>query len=364
MTIIASFRAHGVPFLLGDLLLTGVQQPSSVVSLPTLGEVTDFFGDTGWGVVGLRQKTVLISDNCAIAWAGSMLGARVAIEDLRRVAAQERLTAVRAREFLNAHPDASHLGTSFVGLVLEPGSSILFSVRAEQAQLHSLGAAFVAGTGAETFQKVTTMQALTETSTGSGNASQLDRAYVIVQRYIAFLLRMELNAGYSAATIRECFGGGYELVFPVRDKLVKLPELTTVIWSAVIEPDNFRLGWELVVKQRYERDFLIVKSVRPITGGADRCVDIISPMYTTDYKVDPLDFVQMNLDSERISHLVILRDGANSHMYTRFDRQLPGSETVKIEEDEHGLTVAFHPRFAEEIYAGLLQQRSPGHTAG
>ncbi len=72
MTVIFSFKYQNLPFLAGDLLLSGMSS-STELNVPTIGEVEQIFPD-GSRFVPLRlgQKVNLISDNLAVAWAGDL----------------------------------------------------------------------------------------------------------------------------------------------------------------------------------------------------------------------------------------------------------------------------------------------------
>lgn len=122
MTAIAAFSVDRCPVVFGDLLLTGPRESSRQVAVPAIGDVHDFFGGSGWSILGLEQKVVLINQHCVLAWAGSWLGASVAISELRFLASTQVLTADGVRAFLAGHPDVRAQGVGFIGWVYESES--------------------------------------------------------------------------------------------------------------------------------------------------------------------------------------------------------------------------------------------------
>ena len=119
MTAIAAYSVDSCPVVFDDLLISGPSDKPNQVATPAGGDVTNFFGNSGWEIRGLVQKVVILSPDCAFAWSGSYVAAHVAIKELREIAAQEELTPTRINSFLSSHPDLIRHGASFVGWVRE-----------------------------------------------------------------------------------------------------------------------------------------------------------------------------------------------------------------------------------------------------
>ena len=138
----------------------------SPVNIPAQGDVADFFGAHGWRIVGMRQKVTLISPSCAIAWAGSYLGARIAIAKLRELAANGELTVQKVLEYLNTDEDMRQHAIQIVGWI--HGGNYVDHFQYECASHSNLVSScfYVGGSGAELFLDA----AQQELSQGSKNA--------------------------------------------------------------------------------------------------------------------------------------------------------------------------------------------------
>jgi hypothetical protein len=194
MTVIAAYVIGNFPVLFGDLLLTSERATGArKVAVPTQGEVQDFFGSSGWGISGLTQKVNVLSDNCAIAWAGSWLGARVAIAGLRDLALSRTLTCEAILEFFDALPDLKLNPASFVGLVHDDGALQQFCFNAEQFQSESLGTVYLSGTGSTAIYELSDILAGADSQmTGSPN-SLLKLSRNLVNGDGVEALNLELN---------------------------------------------------------------------------------------------------------------------------------------------------------------------------
>lgn len=79
MTLIAGFRSHGVPILLGDFLITTAGKPA-----------------------GLKKKLRRVRSNVVVAWTGHEIAAAFAVEALDRRLPPGRATHQRLRRVLTS----------------------------------------------------------------------------------------------------------------------------------------------------------------------------------------------------------------------------------------------------------------------
>lgn len=366
MTVVAAFAISGYPVVFGDLLLTGPSgSEGQTVAVPTQGEVQEFFGDSGWSVIGLNQKVTLLADNCVVAWAGSWLGARVAIARLRKLAKADYLTCESILKYLNADSDLSKHPTSFVGMVTEPGGIRQFRFNAEHFNSATLGNVFLSGTGSAAIREFSDLLASMETqSTGSMNVA--DNCVAKTMMLGGLLLQAEFRSGLAAATLRNMFGGGYEIAFHSNGRIQKLAEASYVFWTAEVAPDGVRVSSpQLVVKQRYLGDYLFIRSAR-VEAAAEqlRLVDeqrhIISPMYEA-----PLDIAQeklkaISLQSNLLCHcILVLQSGKQTGIYTRVQRYSPNSEvTITFEDKDDQVVFGFRGDTMAQIAQSLERFKS------
>lgn len=310
MTVIAAFELHDTPLLFGDLLLTG---PTSgrKAAVPAQGEVQDFFGESGWSISGLGQKVCLLSDSFAIAWAGSWLGARVAIAELRRRAQSGPVSATDAREYLASEPDLKRHPAAFVGFTHFNGRVQKFHFNADEFHSPTLGLTYVSGSGTSAIRDFARFLRSSEFAE-SGGAHSGKRAIASALTLGGMLLNGELRGREAATTLRSMFGGGYEIAYFSEGRMRKLPEITYFVWTARVDKGQVRLSYpELIVKQTYSDDHLLIKSARMVSSVANptpRIVDeqghVIGPMYEAPEFSNLESLRSMSLKSRLLCHCV------------------------------------------------------------
>jgi hypothetical protein len=86
MTLCISYSLSGQPFVIGDLLISG-DEKNHDVSIPSIGNIVEVFPKgSGYSIIGLCQKVIVISSRLVIAWAGSLIAAEFVIKELRQLA--------------------------------------------------------------------------------------------------------------------------------------------------------------------------------------------------------------------------------------------------------------------------------------
>lgn len=99
VTIIASFDVGESTVLIGDAAISSdIEKPELDRNVPTRGPLRPYMSATG-GVDSLGQKLVLISDTCAVAWAGDADSSRVFLGDMRSMHERGELEDARVREY-------------------------------------------------------------------------------------------------------------------------------------------------------------------------------------------------------------------------------------------------------------------------
>ncbi|PKO26992.1 MAG: hypothetical protein CVU32_03100 [Betaproteobacteria bacterium HGW-Betaproteobacteria-5] len=257
MTLIAAFSTQNCPVLFGDLLLTGeaTQNNKRNIAVPALGNVGDFFGNSDWAITGLAQKVVLISPSCAIAWAGSWIGAKSLIFDLREMSQREALTAGAILSYLEQNTDLQQYPVSVVGWVLEGRENFKqFWYEAEYTFTgDKLGLVAVAGTGRSAMKQfVETIGSMPPIAT-TGTVGPAQLAIGTSSFLNSALIRTELHGGNSTPTLLSMFGGGYEAAIYTDGAFRKIGDITYVLWEAcVIKGKVIFSSPQLILKQQYE----------------------------------------------------------------------------------------------------------------
>lgn len=366
MTAIAAFSVDRCPVVFGDLLVTGPTSSASMVAVPAVGDVHDFFEGSGWSIHGLQQKVTLISDQCMLAWAGGWLGAKVAIAELREIAEKTQLTADGVRAFLNAHSDVSRHDTSFVGWVHEDSgnSFVQFRHNAEVISTGNLGRMALQGTGSGAIKELVEIWKGLEVRT-AGEVNSAVKAIATGFSMSSMLLRAELHGGAGAQTLRTMFGGGYEVASFFNGAFQKAGGLTFLIWRAQVTAEGVRLAPpELLLKQSYLNDVLMLRSARVVSEGqaAPKLVDeqrhMIFPMYEVREKPTQHDMAAISFQSPFLCHCFMVNgiEPDDLMIYTKVQQTEPTSmSTVRIEDAEGRFVMSFHNQFLSETAKSIQE---------
>jgi len=247
MTVIASYDHYGCGVVIGDILITGpanISKRRPSTHLPTLGHVSST-SDAPPGLLNPEQKVCIITDYCAIAWAGRLKHARQFIARLARLSRRVEITVeVIGRLFVK------YSEIKIVGAIYEDERLRTFGFDCEQISCPTLGQIHAAGSGASVIHEyVRTLRELhrprpQENEIGASAAS-------IALSQVAHLLNAESRKGIAADSIKESFGGGYEIAVFYEGKFNKL-SANFVFLDVSRRSGNLKIGNPaLVISQSY-----------------------------------------------------------------------------------------------------------------
>lgn len=329
MTAIASFRVAGCPALLGDLIISGYENPNRTAALPTIGDVTNFFPEgSGWTITGLSQKVALISDDCAVAWAGSKLGAQIATTQLRALAKQAPLTKAAIESFLaNLDPDITNLGTTLLGFVRDGEDFFQFALEPDNEFIMPEGNfAYTAGTGGKHLKAFLQSYAPARAWGDEKAVYPAQRAYEAGLMLGGSLLRTERPLGY---TLREYYGGGYEIAVFNGERFTKDTSTTYILWDA---REHDRKGFAhptRVISHQYDRDVLLVRAqeLKQATPGhftfGEVSFDTINPIYSNEPYPKELSPSLFTEETHWICHCFLVSRGRRIQPFPLIERCYP-----------------------------------------
>ncbi len=325
-----------------------------MISLPTVGNVESFFGESGWHIMGLQQKVVMIYADCVLGWAGSWLGARVAIAELRSMAQRGvRLTVKSINACLDSIPDLKRFEAEFVGWVREGDRFERFTYGAATEVLPGLGEVALGGSGAGAIREFASLR-LRMGQRMAGGVNPVAVAMSTAITLAGLLIRSEFAGGDSAPTLSSMFGGGYEVATFFGGQFRKIDDFTLVVWRAQISAGNVRIELpSLVLKHKYQDDVLILRGVRMGFGdGSWKMLEqqalLIRPMYELPKLISTAGYSVPQLESQLHLHIVeVERDGERG-LFTQFKFE-DGVPSLRFVDDERGFEFWVEP----ELYAGL-----------
>jgi hypothetical protein len=352
MTAIAGYIRSGVPVLIGDLLLTSPIAPEAGVSIPTLGNVDDFFGGH-YSITGLWQKVAVVNDQCAVAWAGSWVNARSVLSDFKEALTRGELTTDEVPLFFRSHPDAADV--SIIGFACDEKGTLQFKHNCAAIQRSDGTPAYVAGSGASILEDIRR-----QTDASFGNAlNPHDSAYASALAVAGVLLNDELGLGAAAPTLRNFFGGGYEVACYSGGKFVKPGGIAFVLWEAELGVGMPFALPVLIVKQEYCGDFLLMRSARVTQGPpnvvAESQTHVVKPLLQSNQPADLAARLRsLALDARRFCHC-IYDEKSNSYAIVMEHFAEGSTPSMKFMEMGGRLMVGMKPSLLDQIRAAVIR---------
>lgn len=216
MTVIASYNFSNCGIVIGDVLISArnrERKSSKSITLPSLVEDPSDSRNEEYKVVGVDRKVYIVSDYCAIAWAGSKLYAHDFIEKIIKLPNSDAITLNAIEEIFERSEESEQykLHLSIVGALYDTDTDKLstFGFGASHHDSKFFGSVFSAGSGQEVIKEYTNIIDKQELpSFQDDEIAQNATGYTL--KHIAHLLGTEFRQGSNAESIKDSFGGGYE----------------------------------------------------------------------------------------------------------------------------------------------------------
>jgi hypothetical protein len=280
MTLVARFNLQNqVPVVVGDMLVSTPCAAGLVKSLPTFAETAGMFPKEAEDFPsGLEQKVVIIGDNLVIGWAGFVDDAKSAITHLYHVEQAGDLNFDYLDNYLR------HAGerAGFVGFLRDGPGFHSFGYRYQFANTQNLGKLGLLGTGTtkvaarlKQFENLPLPEAIKP----AGKQPTLgDRAASIAISTAGTLLLEEIA---TAESLRNAFGGGYEIATLQPSGFRKIDSVTYAFWRGrVVSETEARLSHVPIhiCTYGYSGDVLTIRSLST-EGGCKHWFAHVPPLY-------------------------------------------------------------------------------------
>lgn len=311
MTLITSLsrRDIDIPVLIGDLLITGPmeQQREQSIGLPTVGDSGEVFGDSGWGITGIKQKLVILSDTCIAAWAGLYVNARAVLAEIK---ALDQITEAGIDRVLDDNKDLLD-GLTLIFHFTENDKLVIVgwsAVSDDDGEVRIVAG----GTGSDMaleMGKICLKEMQTIQREGKENAGNW--IYSIAATYVGVMLQAEFRSGAAADSLLHMFGGGYEIAFPSGGKFEKLGNITYCIGTVNYDSDAKDLDGrypQYVVRQEYSGGYLLLRVADLKFNGSnfeikrEQC-HIVGPMFPTTDKPNEEVLRNLSLQATNMVHI-------------------------------------------------------------
>jgi hypothetical protein len=260
MTLIAGFFKDECPILMGDLLVSDDDKSDNEFVFPTVGSVSKRDLSNGeYSPSKLSQKVILVSPKLAICWAGTKIYATAFIKEVIKA----NLHQTPSYESLDkVYNDIDGYGNiSIIGLYRDGTEMRIFDFNSYPVESSDKGFKYfkAAGTGYASLLEITPEL---EKAVTHGNLNKLEKGITLSMAVTASLLSKEV---LTFSSLKNLFGAGYEIVYPLGSDLVKFKDLTYIFWQTEEEKKG---SWKLLrypflaSNYSYHKDFLVIRTVR------------------------------------------------------------------------------------------------------
>lgn len=368
MTAIACYIVEGVPAIMGDLLISGPEILNRKVSLPTIGAVENFFPEgSGWTITGSAQKVVIVSEECGLAWAGSQLAARIVLKELAQFEQGRRLTKELIDQFLkNIDPEVEQLGLSLVGCVVEDGVPHQFAYCADEPFYTDAGVKVVtAGSGSKHLASALRTRFRAGYNQDGRSAHAAERAFEAGIGIGGQLLRTERPSGW---TLREYFGGGYEVAVFNGEHFTKDFSVTYILWDAKIPDRKWLAHPTRVISYQYDGGILLLRTqeLRELESGkftfGEISIGLVRPVYPHLPFTKPISPELFTEDIRWICHCFMANVAGRVAPYSLVERQYPHQAPYTSLTNSNGIIIRIDIK--GPFWMDIMKQFDALHAAG
>lgn len=211
MTVIASYDIYGCKVLLADTLITSEQRNEYELVLPTLGERSSIIADGHAYIAGNLQKIQILSDYCAVAYAGNVSLAHQFITALSEIL---KIRPLLISDIENTYEDIDGDNELAIIYLYNIGGEEIISggLNCKSALSDVLGEVIYRGSGEEAITDyIKWLDNNTYRHQPSDDELVAHSVCVAIQQ-IAQLKLAEISSSSTPESIKDRFGSGYEIV--------------------------------------------------------------------------------------------------------------------------------------------------------
>lgn len=307
MTLVVRCCVNGMPFVIGDLLLTAKSGPGLGVQIPTIP-----WGDpayqkvyvNGEGPVDVAQKVTVCGSNLLLGWAGLHTAAQDVISGLYELNKNGDIDVGSLTEFLDKIPKGIENHIQMTGLHRDATFTwFTFGTDPTVLPTSRIGYVHVVGSGTRLFMSYKDQLGLVPPYYPIGSSIGIDQsdcdgrddvtpgyaAAEAIGRMVRLCGNMLANEITTHETLRNQFGAGFETGYPLNEVgFAKLEEILYLIWivdwkdGKVYVPDNPYRGFQYSYK-----DDLLALCCLDQGGGAIHYIPPIYRSYTPGELTNP-----------------------------------------------------------------------------
>jgi len=361
MTLIADFKVHGLPIMVGDILLTAEKTTRSGVSvrLPLVGDINELYATQALPLeASVTQKINILHDRLIVAWAGPLKAADKVLRALDQTCQKKNFSAKDMANAINAIKPSKISGLALVGFVLEDRDkgyeALHFQLGAKAQTINPFGQVFFAGSGQRLF-----LECLGRVGQQTDRWGHIPRTTLPRAMSAALTTQLTGHEISDGSNLLDRWGGGFEAAYWAGGKFVKLGNRLHTFWTA----RQSGADWHLTMKPwfykvDYWEKYLVVRSLsaEPVDGRhivrSDE-LHIVSPTLLRNKKIDLAKMPKPIFEHEILSCHVKLLEGDDFSLAHANSEQL-----IYLEEAGDFL----HLRISDRLIRMLVErmQHRPG----
>lgn len=266
MTLVAAWLHCGIPTLIGDLLITsensgratdiGVATREDASSLVPIRE--------GVRIEGTIQKVYCLSDNLALGWTGSAMGAEIIVHELRNAFGGRQVDWAEFRTVLGGYQMTGPFHCVLIGWLIDGNVAQCFRWDSAEASKLELVADAVEGSGRDAFMK-TVNDGRYIAADGDPIGSAVAQA--------AYYFGTEVLLGEN---LIDRFGGGMQLICYEHGAFRVVDKIVYVFVTIQEKEDGMQVFLHDRILRTEYRDNLVVITRSATAPDSFRIVDIIT----------------------------------------------------------------------------------------
>lgn len=288
MTLIAAFPVHGVPVLVGDLLLTADADEGSQSFLPTVPEAAARLPETiGARVAGVTKKVHLIGTRLAVAWCGRRFVASAVIRRLYEEFSSSEATTERLTDILASFIDNQdeNISIQLIGWIVDPIPRCFRWNSMWPSELFFNDADFD-GSGENMFRETLNLPREARASYGHGISSPQEAAFYLLAK-TSNLVAREI---WTADTLANRFGYCYDIAIFDGARFRYLDQIAYFTWQVTADlmrgGHHFQFGPTLI-KYSNPGEYSIVQTTHLAGPETGTHVDLVTPVHDALLGLDP-----------------------------------------------------------------------------
>jgi hypothetical protein len=261
MSLIALIYGQGNswPVLIGDLLISSSKKQGDI-SLPTFfaGIDTLVEGERDFYEVSIQQKIYIISDNLAIALAGSVYEMKTFLNEIKNNFKYLEISWNNVVLFIKEYQWIGNFDSSSLILLFHDGKIFnVYSYKCTEHYSPSFGKMIISGSGSETFKNTVSNHTIANEFEKTPSTDIIRK---IVARNIILMTKFLVIEKTSLETLLEHWGAGFEMISWEKDRLRKAENVTYVIILMHVNVDSRQITQIplLIYNYRYHEDLLVL----------------------------------------------------------------------------------------------------------